>query len=68
MRPPVRKSLCQRFFSIIYEQLEIGNDQPAVDDDDVQNFQDDESSDHSEHSGNKRQQKQIRKSMRERKQ
>ena len=57
MRPPVRKSVCQRFFSTICEQLEFGNDQPAVDEEDMQNFQDDESSEHSEHSGNKRQQK-----------
>ena len=42
MRPQVKKSMCQRFFSTIWEQLEMGGDQPAVDDDDVKNFQEDE--------------------------
>lgn len=62
-QPKKQMSACQRFWHNLWEQLELGTDYPTVDEEDVKNFQQDEESS-IEEGFNKRQQKQLRKSIR----
>ena len=61
-KPPVRKSLCQRIFQTVWDQMEFSSGSPALDEDDMQNFEEDDSS--IEEYRNKREQKAQRKSER----